>query len=90
MNIPNFTSYGQYSSSNYGAHTLQFSLNGDDYYFSYRTLVAFRRPSTGLVVRENVWGPTTGKHLNWIDGGRKKERLTHEQFDQALLDWAVA
>ena len=85
MNIPNFTSYGNYSSDNYGAHTLRFSVNGSVYYFSYQTLVAFRRHSVGLVVRENTWGPTTGKHLNWIDGGSNKAaRLTEEQFQQVL------
>jgi len=33
-----------------------------------------------MKVSENVWGPTTGKHLNWIDGGDKKSRLPYNQF----------
>lgn len=61
------------------------------YYFSYRTCVAFYAPSTGLVVRQNSWGPTTGKHLNWIDGGSaeaKASRLSGVEFDEALAKLA--
>jgi|TARA_R110000823_G_scaffold139565_2_gene269403 hypothetical protein len=47
------------------------STSRGDVYYSYQTQVAFRTPQTGLVVRENEWGPTTGKHLNSIDGGSK-------------------
>tara|TARA_R110002020_G_scaffold168090_1_gene356750 strand:+ start:6743 stop:7015 length:273 start_codon:yes stop_codon:yes gene_type:complete len=55
-----------------------------DYYFSYRTLVAFRAPGAGLVVRENDWGPTTGKHLNAIDDGDKADRVGVEEFQRLL------
>ena len=55
-----------------------------DVYFSYRTPVAFRHVSTGLVVRSNSWGPTTGKHLNWIDGGDKKGRISGIEFEDQL------
>lgn len=79
------SSYGEYSSGNYGAHTLLFSINGVDIYFSYDTVVAFRGPQ-GLRVRENSWGPTTGKHLNWIDGGDRKGRLSAEQFAKELAE----
>ena len=76
--------YGQYSSDNYGVHTMGFTdAYGNDYYFSYRTLVAFRTKGN-LYVRENVWGTTTGKHLNWIDGGDKKNRLSKEDFENMM------
>lgn len=82
--LPTFTTYGNYASKNYGAHALVFSLNGADFYFSYTTLVAFRTASGhGTVIRENDWGPTTGKHLNAIDGGSKdakKRRVSGEDF----------
>lgn len=81
MQLPTFSTYGNYSSSNYGAHALVFSMGGIDCYFSYKTLVAFRHPDTGLVVRENSWGPTTGKHLNAIDGGDKKARKPAAEFE---------
>lgn len=58
-------------------------------YFSYQTIVGFHHASTGTVVRENDWGPTTGKHLKAIDDGNKKARLSAEDFMarlQPLLD----
>lgn len=87
ITIPSFESYGNYSSENYGAHTLVFTdQRGRDFYFSYKTLVAFRAEGR-LVVRSNSWGPTTGKHLNWIDGGdreAKAARLSKDDFERAL------
>jgi hypothetical protein len=44
-------------------------------------LIAFEAPGEKRVVRENEWGPTTGKHLNAIDGGNKKGRLSSEVFE---------
>ena len=55
-----------------------------DLYFSYETIVAFRAPDTGLVVSENIWSPTTGKHLNWLDDGDKKGRTPHNEFEDKL------
>lgn len=84
MKKPSYFVYGDYSNDNYGVHTLCFTdTNGNDFYYSYQTLVAFRCRE-GLFVRQNVWGSTTGKHLNWIDGGEKKERLTEEAFNEAF------
>lgn len=83
--LPTIENYGKYSSSNYGAHTLCVSVGPIDVYYSYTTVVAFRTPDAGLVVRHNEWGPTTGKHLNWIDGGsteRVKARRSREDFEQ--------
>jgi hypothetical protein len=85
-NLPSFTTYGNYRSDNYGAHCLVFSINGADVYFSYKTPVAFRTAKTGLVVRQNDWGPTTGKHLNWIDGGRKDTRINGQTFEKMLSE----
>lgn len=84
MELPQFQSYGNYSSDNYGNHTLQFFLPGITLWYSYKTIVAYRDGQDGLVVCENVWGPTTGKHLNWIDGGDKKNRYLQDEFDEAL------
>ena len=78
--------YGEYASSNYGSHTQGFSDNyGNDYYFSYETLVAFASDQHGLVVRENVWSNTTGKHLNWINRD-KDSRVTSEVFNKLLSE----
>jgi hypothetical protein len=53
-------------------------------WFSYKTVVAFR-VGPEMVVHENYWSKTTGKHLNLIDGGDKKSRLKPDPF-QAKWD----
>lgn len=61
-------------------------INGVRFYFSYRTLVAVHH-SKGLCVSENRWTTTTGKHLNWLDGGSyasKKERCNELRFRKEL------
>ena len=40
-------------------------VNGVTFYLSYETVVAVSY-GLGLKVIKNYWGPTTGKHLNWI------------------------
>lgn len=86
--LPNFQTYGNYSSSNYGAHALVFSVGGIDVYFSYKIPVAFRFGGT-LTVRENEWGPTTGKHLNAIHPD-KKRRVSGETFERMLSEAVTA
>jgi hypothetical protein len=86
--LPSVSGYGQYSSDNYGVNALLFSLGAIDVYFSYKTPVAFRHNGR-LTVRRNDWGPTTGKHLTWIDGGSKTAkaaRVEGREFEQALCD----
>ena len=70
--------------------------SGFQYFFSYETLVAFHHTNSGLVVRENIWGNTTGRHLNDIDGGAKDsgaltKRVAYlEDFTKALQDAQTA
>jgi len=81
------SSYGRYSSSNYGVSTMIIDLGCIKLYFSYRTVIAFRTVDTGLVVMKNYWNCTTGKHINWVDGGSKearKQRLTADEFEDKL------
>lgn len=89
--VPSFRSYGEYSSSNYGANSMQFDLpNGIRFYYSYSTLVAFLTPESGLIVHKNDWSTTTGKHLNWIDGGSveaRKRRVDSQRFNECLEHW---
>ncbi len=58
------------------------SVNGLTLWFSYETVIAFQ--DTGnIVVSENVWGPTTGKHINavsYVD----TERTPRAEFIAAL------
>jgi hypothetical protein len=65
MNIRKWNYMNGYSSNNYGAHSIAISLGNLTVWFSYDTIVAFM-DGHGKVVSENVWGPTTGKHLNEI------------------------
>lgn len=82
--LPSFESYGNYSSNNYGVNALVFTLpDGGLIWFSYKTPVAFAK-NGNRVVRENLWGPTTGKHLNWIDGGDKAARVSSADFEATL------
>lgn len=80
MSLPRINSYGQYASSNYGAHCLVVELGNVTVWFSYQTPVAFQVNGGKRVVRENDWGPTTGKHLRWIDGGNKSSRVSSAEF----------
>jgi len=84
QHLPKFASYCPNTTQ---VNALVFELGeGSAVYYSYRTPVAFR-VAGHLVVRENVWGPTTGKHLNAIDGGSKaakKARVPGEAFELML------
>ena len=56
-------------------------------WFSYETPIAFSSIDGMLVVRENDWGPTTGKHMNKIDGGQlmaKHRRVSGTVFTHRL------
>jgi cytochrome b len=50
-------------------------------YYSYATPVAFA-VNGEITVSENVWSRTTGKHLTQIDGGDKKSRISHDEFEK--------
>ncbi len=84
MNTPSISSYGQYSSNNYGVHTKKLVLENITLYYSYEIIVAYYDFTDGKVVSVNQWGTTTGKHLNWIDNGDKKNRKPAEVFDAML------
>lgn len=75
--------YCDYSSNNYGS-SRAVQLGSLTLYFSYETVIAFNSPKTGLIIRENSWSTTTGRHLNAIDPD-KKIRFSSEQFE-SLLD----
>jgi hypothetical protein len=84
-NIPSFRCYGRHSSLNYGIHTIVLTdAQGNEFYYSYETLVAFRTRTTGLVVHKNIWGPTTGGHLDLIDSSTP--RVDADTFKRALAN----
>ncbi len=88
MKLPDFENYMHSESKNYGLNSLRFfDAHGNEFWFSYSTLVAFKTVKPGTkVVRENEWGPTTGKHLNAIDEGRKKHRVNEETFNRLYAE----
>ena len=78
--IPRFWNYGEYASSNYGAHTLAFQdAKGNKFFFSYKTIVAFQKAGELMCCCKNVWSTTTGKHLNWLEPDHSN-RLTYSDF----------
>lgn len=83
--LPTFDTYCDNTTP---GNALVFDLgSGLRVWYSYKTPVAFCVPGPGaVVVRENVWGPTTGKHLNAIDGGgpAKKARVGGADFEARL------
>jgi hypothetical protein len=87
MQLPSFENYMGSSSRNYGLNSLKFYADSGTFWFSYRTLVAFKALGGPIVCRQNEWGPTTGKHLNAIEpdhsarvDGETFERLYREIF----------
>lgn len=87
MKLPTISTYGNYSSSNYGSNALRVDLGRLTLYFSYKTIIAFcdGMADDGLVIRENSWSTTTGKHLNWIDEDHKK-RIASDEFEFMLAE----
>ena len=57
-----------------------FKLGRIELYFSFNTLIAFRVPYTSMFISENIWGQTTGRHLNAIDPDKSK-RLPRKEFE---------
>lgn len=58
-------------------------------HYSYSTVIAFsvNADNGDSAVRQNAWGPTTGKHLNMIDGGTrdaKAARIPGDEFERRL------
>lgn len=82
MNLPKINSYCRYSSDNYGAHCLCVEINDVTVWFSYKTPIAFQVGCNPRVVHQNDWKTTTGKHLNAIDGGDKKNRVDGATFEK--------
>ena len=82
-NVVEWWNYGNYSNNNYGSHSLAFRYaDGTITYFSYKTPIAIY-DDNGLCIRENIWGPTTGKHLNWINKD-KSIRVDSKTFEARL------
>lgn len=62
---------------------IKFSLGNLDIYFSYSTAVAFEDSQANLVISQNKWSTTTGKHLSYISKD-VSDRIPYEQFTKEL------
>ena len=58
-------------------------VNGYQVFYSYNTAVGIRLDSK-LVLSENVWSTTTGRHLTWIDGGSKEAKESRIKYSDLL------
>ena len=81
--LPTIGSYGKYSSGNYGVNCQYMDLGNIELYYSYETIIGYRTNGGGLVLTKNVWGTTTGKHLNWLDRDKSK-RIPYDDFKNRL------
>ena len=61
----------------------KFSLGNLDIYFSYNTAVAFEDSQANLVISQNQWSSTTGKHLSYISKD-VSDRIPYDQFTKEL------
>jgi hypothetical protein len=78
--LPDVECYGNFKNSNYGINTLKLTTGPIRVWFSYTTPVAFKVAGLPIVISQNVYSRTTGKHINWIDGGRNLPRVSREEF----------
>ncbi len=75
--------YGDYKTNNYGVHSQKITIGKLRLYFSYDTVIAFEDGYLDIVVSENKWKQTTGRHLNWIEPDKSK-RINREKFENKL------
>lgn len=63
----------------YSPNFFKLTLPNQTLWFSYNTLIAFKIGSREQVIHENIWGNTTGNHLNQINPD-KDLRVDKETF----------
>ena len=81
--MPQISGYGKYESDNYGVNCLKVDFDNLTLWYSYRIVIAYRAIGENIVIRENSWSTTTGKHLNWIDDDKSK-RIDSNEFEKLL------
>jgi len=74
--------YGKYKSARGQLETQRVTIGKVELYFSYKTLVAIN-DGKELIVSENQWSNTTGKHLDLIAPAEK--RVKKEVFEEKKL-----
>ena len=72
-----------------GEHAQRLTIGKLILWFSYKAIIGFKEPGKEIRTSENLWGNTTGKHLNSIDGGDKKGRLKRDVFQAELSNLLI-
>ena len=81
MKLPKIKSYGDYSSENYGLHCMMFEdPQGNEFYFSYNTLVAFvykkmHMKANNMFVKTNGVQPLANTLIGLMVVIRRVERI---------------
>ena len=58
-------------------------VNGYQVFYSYNTAIGINNNGK-LILSENVWSTTTGRHLTWIDGGSKEAKKSMIKYSDLL------
>ena len=58
-------------------------VNGYQVFYSYNTAIGIN-DNGKLILSENVWSTTTGRHLTWIDGGSKEAKESRIKYSDLL------
>ena len=58
-------------------------VNGYQVFYSYNTAIGINNNGK-LILSENVWSTTTGRHLTWIDGGSKEAKKSRIKYSDLL------
>ena len=58
-------------------------VNGYQVFYSYNTAIGIN-DNGKLILSENVWSTTTGRHLTWIDGGSKEAKESRIKYNDLL------
>jgi hypothetical protein len=75
------------------ANAMRLTTSDLSVWFSYSTPIAFFHPDCGIVVRENVWGPTTGKHIGIVErsfGVDRSSRVESSRFVELMDSFKAA
>ena len=88
MNIP--TLYHPTGKANFYIITENDGVAETEFAFSYSTCIGVQdHGARAVVIAENEWGTTTGRHLNWLTaewGGTKADRVPHDELLEVVTD----
>lgn len=81
--MPMMQPYGRYTSPAGQIKTTVLIWGPLRIWYSNRRPIAFQVNNHRIVVRQNIWGRDTARHMNWIDGGRTGRRVDATGFQRS-------